>query len=59
MANVKMDSMEIEERFPNFEIISEFTGLVFTMIADVNGVRYWDFIGKNYAEFLMQQKIAS
>jgi len=59
MKSVQLDSMEIEKRFPNFEIISEFTGLVYTMVAVEDGVRYWDYISKDYANYLIQQKIAS
>jgi len=59
MKSVQLDSMEIEKRFPNFEIISEFTGLVYTMVAVEDGVRYWDCISKDYANYLIQQKIAS
>lgn len=53
-----MDSMEIEDKFPDFEIISEFTGLIHTIVAVDNGIRYWDYVGKNYADYLKQQKTA-
>ncbi len=51
-----MDSMEIEQRFPNFEVISEFTGSIYTMVAVKDGVRYWDYIGKHYGEFLLKER---
>jgi len=59
MIAIPLDSMEIEKRFPNFQIVDEFTGLVFTIVAIEDGVKYWDYIGKDYAAYLKQQKIAS
>lgn len=53
-----MDSIEIEERFEDFEVISEFTGLIYTIVAIKDGVRYWDYIGKTYADYLKKQKTA-
>jgi len=45
--------------FPNFQIVDEFTGLVCTIVAIEDEVKYWDYIGKDYAAYLKQQKIAS
>jgi len=59
MIAIQLDSMEIEQRFPNFLIVDEFTGLVFTIVAVEDGVKYWDYISKDYAAYLQQQKIAS
>ncbi|MBG9756077.1 hypothetical protein J2B92_12405 [Lysinibacillus sphaericus] len=56
MREVRIDTEVFEERFAEYDIISEFTGIILTLVAIEDNVRYTSFITKSYAEVLRKQK---
>lgn len=53
-----MDTEVFEERFAEYDIISEFTGIILTLVAIEDNVRYTSFVTASYAEVLRNQKEA-
>ncbi|GAB0167491.1 hypothetical protein LSPCS325_09280 [Lysinibacillus sp. CTST325] len=58
MPEVYLDTEVFEERFAEYDIISEFTGIIYTLVAIENNVRYTSFVTASYAEVLRKQKEA-
>ncbi|MGE7988924.1 MULTISPECIES: hypothetical protein [Lysinibacillus] len=58
MREVRIDTEVFEERFAEYDIISEFTGIILTLVAIEDNVRYTSFVTKSYAEVLRKQKEA-
>ncbi len=58
MREVRLDTEEFEERFAEYDIISEFTGIILTLVAIEENVRYTSFVTKSYADVLQKQKEA-
>lgn len=55
---VRIETEEFEERFSDFDIISEFNGIILTLVAVENNVRYTSYVTASYAEILRKQKEA-
>ena len=55
MPEVLIEPDEFEERFSEFGIISEFNGIIFTLIAVENNVRFTSYVTASYAEVLRKQ----
>ncbi len=53
---VRLDTEVFEERFAEYDIISEFTGIILTLVAIEENVRYTSFVTKSYADVLQKQK---
>ncbi|HBI99807.1 MAG TPA: hypothetical protein DDY89_00715 [Lysinibacillus sp.] len=53
---VRLDTEVFEERFAEYDIISEFTGIILTLVAIEGNVRYTSFVTKSYADVLQKQK---
>jgi len=58
MHEVRLDTEVFEERFAEYDIISEFTGIILTLVAVEDNVRYISFVTASYAEVLRKQKEA-
>ncbi|QTB25229.1 hypothetical protein [Lysinibacillus sphaericus] len=58
MREVRIDTEVFEERFAEYDIISEFTGIILTLVAIEDNVRYTSFVTKSYADVLQKQKEA-
>lgn len=58
MQEVLLDTEVFEERFAEYDIISEFTGIIYTLVAVEDNVRYLSFVTKSYMEVLRKQKEA-
>ena len=58
MKTVHLDTEVFEERFAEYDIISEFTGIIFTLVAVEDNVRYKSLVPASYAEVLRKQKEA-
>lgn len=58
MQEVLLDTEVFEERFAEYDIISEFTGIVHTLVAVEDNVRYTSFVTASYAEVLRKQQEA-
>jgi len=58
MREVYLDTEVFEERFAEYDIISEFTGIIHTLVAVEDDVRYTSFVPASYAEVLRKQKEA-
>ncbi|MFJ5565244.1 hypothetical protein [Lysinibacillus xylanilyticus] len=56
MQEVYLDTEVFEERFSEYDIISEFTGIIHTLVAVENDVRYTSFVTASYAEVLQKQR---
>ncbi|EAZ84543.1 hypothetical protein [Lysinibacillus fusiformis] len=56
MREVRIDTEVFEERFSEYDIISEFTGIILTLVAIEDNVRYTSFVTKSYANVLRKQK---
>lgn len=56
MREVRLDTEVFEERFAEYDIISEFTGIILTLVAFEENVRYTSFVTKSYADVLQKQK---
>ncbi|WP_427071071.1 hypothetical protein [Lysinibacillus fusiformis] len=56
MREVRLDTEVFEERFAEYDIISEFTGIILTLVAIEDKVRYTSFVTKLYADVLQKQK---
>ncbi|QPA60655.1 hypothetical protein [Lysinibacillus sphaericus] len=58
MREVRLDTEDFEERFAEYDIISEFTGIILTLVAIEDNVRYTSFVTATYADVLRNQKEA-
>ena len=58
MREVRLETEVFEERFAEYDIISEFTGIILTLVAVEGNVRYTSFVTASYAEVLRKQKEA-
>ena len=59
MMSVELLNTEVfEERFAEYNILNEFTGIIFTLEAIENNVRYVSFVTASYAEVLRKQQEA-
>ncbi|WP_249645889.1 MULTISPECIES: hypothetical protein [unclassified Lysinibacillus] len=58
MHEVRLDTEVFEERFAEYEITSEFTGIILTLVAVEDNVRYTSYVTASYAEVLRKQKEA-
>ncbi|PCD81968.1 hypothetical protein CNQ87_15270 [Lysinibacillus fusiformis] len=58
MREIRMDTEDFEERFAEYDIISEFTGIILTLVAIEDNVRYTSFVTASYADVLRNQKEA-
>lgn len=58
MREVRLDTEVFEERFTDYDIISEFSGIILTLVAVEDNVRYTSFVTASYAEVLRKQKEA-
>lgn len=58
MREVRLDTEVFEERFVDYDIISEFSGIILTLVAVEDNVRYTSFVTASYAEVLRKQKEA-
>lgn len=58
MPEVRLDTELFEERFADYDIISEFSGIILTLVAVEDNVRYTSFVTASYAEVLRKQKEA-
>lgn len=58
MREIRLDTEDFEERFAEYDIISEFTGIILTLVAIENNVRYTSFVTATYADVLRNQKEA-
>ncbi|MFF2174940.1 hypothetical protein ACFVT8_00520 [Lysinibacillus sp. NPDC058147] len=58
MQTVHLDTEVFEERFAEYDIISEFTGIIHTLVAVEDNVRFTSFVTASYAEVLRKQKEA-
>ncbi|ODV55433.1 hypothetical protein [Lysinibacillus fusiformis] len=58
MREVRIDTEVFEERFAEYDIISEFTGIILTLVAIEDNVRYTSFVTATYADVLRNQKEA-
>lgn len=58
MREIRLDTQDFEERFADYDIISEFTGIILTLVAIEDNVRYTSFVTSTYAEVLRKQKEA-
>lgn len=55
---IRLDTEDFEERFAEYDIISEFTGIILTLVAIEDNVRYTSFVTATYADVLRNQKEA-
>jgi len=53
-----LDTEVFEERFAEYDIINEFTGIIYTLVAVEDNVRYVSFVTASYAEVLRKQQEA-
>ncbi|MBU5250545.1 hypothetical protein KQI46_01040 [Lysinibacillus capsici] len=58
MREVRLETEVFEERFADYDIISEFSGIILTLVAVEDNVRYTSFVTASYAEVLRKQKEA-
>ena len=58
MKDELLDTEVFEERFAEYDIINEFTGIIYTLVAVEDNVRYLSFVTKSYADVLQKQKEA-
>ncbi|MCS5500915.1 hypothetical protein NY607_07220 [Lysinibacillus sp. A4] len=58
MREVRLETEVFEERFSDYDIISEFSGIILTLVAVEDNVRYTSFVTASYAEVLRKQKEA-
>ena len=58
MPEVRIETEEFEERFSEYDIISQFNGIILTLVAVENNIRYTSYVTASYAEFLRKQKEA-
>lgn len=58
MREIRLDTEDFEERFAEYDIISEFTGIILTLVAIEHNVRYTSFVTATYADVLRNQKEA-
>ncbi len=58
MREIRLETEDFEERFANYDIISEFTGIILTLVAVEDNVRYTSFVTASYAEVLRKEKEA-
>lgn len=58
MREIRLDTEDFEELFAEYDIISEFTGIILTLVAIENNVRYTSFVTATYADVLRNQKEA-
>lgn len=56
MPVVRIETEEFEERFSDYDIISQFNGIILTLVAVENDVRYISYVTASYAEILRKQK---
>lgn len=56
MPVVRIETEEFEERFSEYDIISQFNGIILTLVAVENDVRYISYVTASYAEILRKQK---
>lgn len=53
-----LDTEIFEERFAEYSILNEFTGIIYTLVAVEDNVRYVSFVTASYAEVLRKQQEA-
>jgi hypothetical protein len=58
MPVVRIETDDFEERFSEYDIISQFNGIILTLVAVENNIRYTSYVTASYAEFLRKQKEA-
>lgn len=58
MREIRLDTEDFEERFAEYDITSEFTGIILTLVAVEGNVRYTSYVTATYAEILRKQKEA-
>ncbi|MGE7840084.1 hypothetical protein ACQKNX_04765 [Lysinibacillus sp. NPDC093712] len=58
MPEVRIETEDFEERFSEYDIISQFNGIILTLVAVENNIRYTSYVTASYAEFLRKQKEA-
>ncbi|MGE8037798.1 hypothetical protein [Lysinibacillus sp. NPDC093692] len=58
MKDELLDTEVFEERFAEYDIINEFTGIIYTLVAIEGNVRYLSFVTASYAGVLQKQKEA-
>lgn len=58
MREIRLDTEVFEERFADYDIINEFTGIILTLVAVEDNVRYTSFVTASYAKVLRKQKEA-
>ena len=56
MPVVRIETEEFEERFSDYDIISQFNGIILTLVAVENDVRFISYVTASYAEILRKQK---
>ncbi len=56
MPVVRIETEEFEERFSDYDIISQFNGIILTLVAVENDVQYISYVTASYAEILRKQK---
>ncbi|MFJ7661985.1 hypothetical protein ACIQXW_06245 [Lysinibacillus sp. NPDC097162] len=58
MPEARIETEDFEERFSEYDIISQFNGIILTLVAVENNIRYTSYVTASYAEFLRKQKEA-
>ncbi|WP_236249635.1 hypothetical protein [Lysinibacillus sphaericus] len=58
MREIRLETEDFEERFTEYDITSEFTGIILTLVAVEGNVRYTSYVTATYADVLRKQKEA-
>jgi len=58
MQEILLDTEVFEEHFAEYNILNEFTGIIYTLEAIEDNVCYVSFVTASYAEVLRKQKEA-
>ncbi|WP_107950887.1 hypothetical protein [Lysinibacillus parviboronicapiens] len=55
MKEIRIETDVFEERFSEYDIISEFNGIILTLVAVEDNVRFTSYVTASYAEVLRKQ----
>lgn len=55
MKAIRIETDVFEERFSEYDIISEFNGIILTLVAVEDDIRFTSYVTASYAEVLRKQ----
>ncbi|MET4562221.1 hypothetical protein ABIA69_003407 [Lysinibacillus parviboronicapiens] len=55
MKEIRIETDVFEERFSEYDIISEFNGIILTLVAVEDNIRFTSYVTASYADVLRKQ----